>query len=458
MINKDQIVNVGDLLRKSAPSSPLLINGFLKGEGTLSRLLKSSNAKNVRISNEAREFSSDAPFYIDRIEFHSDDPSRILLTLEVHAVGVDGKLRKTAGRAVNVSIGGVSTRVIRYDVRSVCKSIQVRADVIFKSLVATTTKVYGYSYSQFEAAGTKLRETIALLEDIDSYSEKVNHAAQQAEERESEAKESASSIEEHIQNLEEKTEELSTKRSALELEISEATKRKSETEISIKSAIDRLTSSQNSESQLKRELESLNKRIVDGNQELAKLANDRSLISDEFKDYVSEGKKQSRSYEWFLYLCIVIIAACSFQLFTGAKTILEADLRSYSEVFALVIQRLPFAMALTAVIGVCWKLSEMFVKRIMIIHSQRLGLARLLVVAKDTVFSSMEGLNIPDESKFRERIRVKFQMLKSHLTSELGRDFEYDTGSAEPYKAENSEDDSEGENSSAEDDSDGSSR
>ena len=65
----------------------------------------------------------------------------------------------------------------------------------------------------------------------------------------------------------------------------------------------------------------------------------------------------------------------------------------------------------------------------MVIHSQRLGLARLLVVAKDTVYSSMDGLNIPDERKFRERIKLKLQMLRSHLTSELGRDFEY-----EPHK------------------------
>lgn len=203
-----------------------------------------------------------------------------------------------------------------------------------------------------------------------------------------------------------------------------------------------LAATENNSAQLKEEIVSSNKEIVRRREELQVLINDRNLISDEYRDYVSEGKGQAKNYMLLLVIPLLVIGFCSWQLYQGALRILQLQPSGVEQVLSMSLQRIPFAAAIAFVVAVCWKIISLLIGRIMAIHGQRLALARLLVIAKDTIAASSAGLDLSDDQKFREHMGLKLQMLKAHMTSDLGRDFEYVPTVAETSgKAEGAEDD-----------------
>ena len=447
MITDEQFQSVATLISKAAPEGPRLVNAFLRAEGSAGRLLKIANTKGVRISQDEREFSGDGPFYIDCIDVYGEDLSLIERRLELRTVALDGKLSEVEGTRVSIAQpDGSAQKFVRYSVKAVCMAVRVRADTLFKSLVAARVRVYGYSYAQIESSAEKVAEVLRLVSGADAYVAGKQAAAQRAIESQQAADSQIATLAEKLSGLDASILERRTLFDGVEAEIRASTERKEILSREVAALQDRLNAGKNNETQLSQTVESLNRDISDKKRELTALVNDRSLISDEYKDYVLEGKKQSRVYEWFLYFSISILGVCSWQLYAGARRIFEANVSGYWDVVSLLLQRAPFAAALALLITVSWKLAEMFVGRIMKIHEQRLALARILVIAKDTVYSSMDGLVIPDEMKFKERIKLKVQMLKSHLAAELGPNFEYQAGHDVPasIRASNDEVNAEG--------------
>lgn len=67
----------------------------------------------------------------------------------------------------------------------------------------------------------------------------------------------------------------------------------------------------------------------------------------------------------------------------------------------------------------------MFIKNIIHIQKQRRTFAKIGIIAKDIADSSIEGLNIKEKEKFELRTKLKMDLLKSHLTNEIGEKYEY---------------------------------
>lgn len=65
-------------------------------------------------------------------------------------------------------------------------------------------------------------------------------------------------------------------------------------------------------------------------------------------------------------------------------------------------------------------LARFMFRRILSINEERLTLAKLLILAKETVFSTAEATNISADEKFRARVEVKLEMLKAYLANSLG--------------------------------------
>lgn len=426
MLTEEQFLKISEIIRASSPQSPRLINSFLSGDGTLSRLLRPANTKSVRISKNTREFSADGPFYLDCVDFYSDNPAFLEMRLELVAIGIDGSGKRIEGKSIEITNQeGKKERLVRFSVKKVCSKIQVSADTLFKSVMAARVRAYGYSEKQFDEAGKKLVEVLQFVEKLEQYVQSKQKSAELANEEKASAETAKGEIQRESDEVVARMVQAKSELKKLENFLSAKAIEKENLVKDIEGASAGLTLIKNNETQLSQSVENLNRSISDKKLELQEIVNDRSLISDEYKDYVIEGSKQSRTYEWFLLFSIFVLALCAFQLYTGARRILVADVESYAQIIGLILQRAPFAAALVVLITVAWKLSALFVGRIMKIHEQRLALARLLVIAKDTVYSSMDGLSITDEQKFRERIKLKLQMLRSHLTAELGSDFKY---------------------------------
>ncbi|WP_372176913.1 hypothetical protein ACCQ23_15615 [Xanthomonas axonopodis pv. phyllanthi] len=57
----------------------------------------------------------------------------------------------------------------------------------------------------------------------------------------------------------------------------------------------------------------------------------------------------------------------------------------------------------------------MLLDKVIAIHGERLALAKLLVIARDTVHTSSRGLDISDDEVFHERVKLKMELLRQHL-------------------------------------------
>lgn len=172
--------------------------------------------------------------------------------------------------------------------------------------------------------------------------------------------------------------------------------------------------------QLDRERKILNDEIASLKQELSSLVNDRSVISDEFTDYVKEGKAQARTYLALMILPCLTIGLCAYLIHNGASNLVFAHYAAREDMIAALLLRIPLAVALGAAIYYSWLIGSAFLKKIFSIQEERLTLAKLLVLAKNTVFSTAEDLGIDPKEKFYLRTRLKIELLKSHLAKDIG--------------------------------------
>lgn len=176
----------------------------------------------------------------------------------------------------------------------------------------------------------------------------------------------------------------------------------------------------NNTEQLDKKTQALNVEIADRQRELSIIVNDRNLISDEYKDYVREGKNQSRIYGLYLVASLAIAITALSLLYTGAKDLLVQPFTDAQGVFASFILRLPFAAVMSGTLLASLALARFMFRRILSINEERLTLAKLLILAKETVFSTAEATNISADEKFRARVEVKLEMLKAYLANSLG--------------------------------------
>lgn len=114
-----------------------------------------------------------------------------------------------------------------------------------------------------------------------------------------------------------------------------------------------------------------------------------------------------------------------YQLYAGASKLLATENQSAIEILAAFILRIPFAAIFGVAIYYSWKIASAMIQRVFKIHSDRLTLAKLLVVARETVHSSAKNLSITDHEKFQEQTSLKIEVLKSHMARDLNEGFSY---------------------------------
>lgn len=433
--SEEEFQSVGETLRKSAPEGLRILNGYVRTIGSYRPLLKADNAKTVAISKEVREFSLKEPCYLTRIDVLGGDVSLISSWLSLTAIKLDGSRTELKGRAFSfANTDGTKTPATIFDVEFVVKAVEAKSKRTYWALKAQQVRVIGYALSQLDEAAGKVAAMQRIVSALDTFVEKRKSDVRSASEKKDALEAEIETLQESVSEFRSEMEELEESTATIKQSNDAELLRQEGIDRAVLEANSRLELANNNEVTLRETVNTLNKDIARNKNELDKLLNDRNLISDEYKDYVAEGKKQSLVYQLFVALLIAVIWLCAWQLYTGAQRILASDVSETKELMALVLQRAPFAAALSFIVTVAWKLAAMFVSRIMTIHAQRLALARLLVIAKDTVYSSTAGLEVTDQQKFRERIRLKLVMLRAHLTSELGKDFEYSTGVEESGK------------------------
>lgn len=390
------------------------LNKLFKSSPNYSELLKTSDtiSKSVRLEKKERNFKSQEINFINSISFYTDNPPNAKHAISISYLNIRGEkitLKPlTTDSYIFVFIRDFTNNFeICYSgsgTRPKVQKIQISG---LDGKVLDNTKP---AIAEFLSSSVGIDTTIKKLKSdfdaaeslIEAANEEISAQDQQKLKREKE-----------IRELLNKIEELSAISEKHQSNISEAENR-------LFSISNDEAAKQNSYAQLQSQELSINNRITNLKSTLEGLQRDKEIISDEFIDYVKEGKGQVRNYLGAIVIAFFIIGLCVALLFNGASNLLNTTYNSTSDVFAAFILRLPFAAVLSGVILGAGAFVKYLIGRTVHINEERLILAKLLVIAKDVVNSATDKLTLSDQERLDARIRLKIDLLKAHLTNELG--------------------------------------
>lgn len=176
----------------------------------------------------------------------------------------------------------------------------------------------------------------------------------------------------------------------------------------------------------KSELKILNTGILQREAKKKELDSDISLFTDEIKSYVDECRANINLYSLLCFIPWVLIVVVTYKLFNGAtELVIDLNKMENIDVWAVLITRIPFVIISSLIIITSFMVSEIFFKRIMEIHKDRLKLSKLAIIAKDVSDAEVHGLDVDDQDIYQSRIALKMQLLRSHLANEIDRDFQF---------------------------------
>lgn len=393
---------------------------LLSKSKSLRKLALATATSPAPASRPRGDYAFDKLTYVRQLVFYGPDIAAIKRGLKVICTRIDGTEKEM--KLLEVDKGGSTERCNCFPDAFVQKiHIEPR---LARSPVLSRIEVTGYSLAELENIADKTEEALDLRTNIARFvADTAAEATSAKAERDSVQKDIALALVEK-ESLASEIQKLASVRAEAEEALAAVREVQAAEKVTLDDLRAKVQSAHNNKSQLAVQVDELNIKIPKLQSELQSLANDRSIISDEYRDYVKEGRSQAWVYIGIAVACLVGALACACSLIYAAGHYLANPVKVPSEAYAYFLQRLPFTGALILTITLLLKVASVLVRSIFKIHDARLTLAKLLVIAKDTVFASTAGLTLDDETRFRERVRLKIEMLKAYLAAELGPNFE----------------------------------
>ena len=408
-------------LENKLPALDLANNFLWRTTAQCQVLLDESLAtvKPVKVTSVAKRFTPDKPFYIDSINFHGEN-SKIPANLTV-IIKPLGKPSYT----LDIRTIDSSVKFVYGYVRNFCEWFEIYSNATLNKPKLTKIRIFGADIEKISAHSEDIGETINLKNGLLKFKEELRK---------------------ECTTLHEKIDSLTEEKTLLESSVAEATIdhdfKVSELKITATALQDAcgelnhvqdsilrnesiLTQTKNNIEQLNETVSNQNKEISRLKTELTKLTSDKNLISDEYGPYVKEGRSQAAIYVLIIIFPLLAIIFSVYELYAGASKLLLTDYKTSGDIVASFILRIPFAAVFGLAIYYSWRLTTAIIQKIFTIHSDRLTLAKLLVLARESVHSAARNLEISNETLFQEQVHLKVEVLKSHLSKDLGNNFEY---------------------------------
>lgn len=375
-----------------------------------SPLLKAEDPARAAIDIDKRErtFSCDNPVFLRRIDFVGTNTKNLELTVFT-----------SEGVAKKVAVAEYASGSFAF-VQEFCVKFTLRSKGAFGKPKLSGIKISGYDFKHQQKMRNSLIEFASVNYELTGFLAEAKKIVAAQELRNSNAIASLTEAQEKLGATEEELEKVTSSLALKNKELLNSEMRVKAAEVIATSVNAEIEAKLNNVQQLERESKKLNIDVADLNQQLSSLVNDRSVISDEFSDFVKEGKGQAAIYIKLMALPVLVMAGSVAVLFNGANDLIVGHYETSQDIMASILLRVPFAAAVGGAIYYSWIIGSSFMKKIFEIQEERLILAKLLVLAKNTVFSTAEDLGIDAKEKFHLRTRLKIEMLKSHLAKNLG--------------------------------------
>lgn len=169
-------------------------------------------------------------------------------------------------------------------------------------------------------------------------------------------------------------------------------------------------------------LTAANVSIANAEGKLRGLVNNINVFSEEFSGFVEQGTVQIQRYMLLAFVPLLIFCILVYNLFHGA-----VDLTTkFSEIpkmdlLTLFVTRIPFVAISALIIGVCVKIFFFLVNRIILIHQQRLDLAKIAIIAKDVSDASAMDSGLSESQIYEEKTYLKMAILRAYLAEQVDK-------------------------------------
>ena len=373
----------------------------------------------IKLEDREYKFKLIEPIYIDKIQLKA---KIIYKGLVIHYKSIEGDKNYVIQNDKNNSAFYNPKKVI-YEI-----TIQNPKD---KKIELEKIELFGFRLSESESIKNNFEELKKLDIELKDEVKKITETNQT---QLNEIKNESSALEQLHEKLDADIESLTTQKEELEQETENLNAQITELSNSKKSLENTKNELTKKEQELKNSIQerettllTVNTNISLKKEELNKLENDTSLIAYDVQGYI---KTANTHLLWYLGLSIIpwfLIIFMSYIIICGAIDLIAVlKVEKDAQLWTIFWSRIPFVIAVGTVIFVAYEVSNVFIRKIMEINQQKLDFQKLGILAKDVSESASQGLDLSDEEKFELRTKLKMEMLKSHLSKDLGKKFEID--------------------------------
>jgi hypothetical protein len=412
-----KLIDEGLNALENIPSIATIQNLLWKTTNQFQPLISENGvAEGIKPSGTARRFTTASLSYIRTIRLHGEKPGSIAtdVTVTVKLIGQTPKQIKL-DHSKSYAYGWA---------QGFCEWFEISCSALFKPKLQKI-EIIGASFNELNEYCSDIEEFHNLKQNFNKYKNDLQTTLNDLKNEIIDVKNIKIELESGITDA-------NTQHYLLTNEIDTATNTIEELATTIKDLeyknkhLDNINfETKNNTEQLSKQAKNLNQDIADLTSQLQKLTSDRNLISDEYGPYVKEGSAQAKLYAALITLPLAAIFFSIYQIYVGASNLITSEYQTATDVIAAFLLRIPFAAIFGLAIISSWKIANAMIQKIFKIHGDRLILAKLLVVARETVHSSAKNLNITDHQKFQEQTALKIEVLKSHMAKELSDGFKY---------------------------------
>lgn len=316
-----------------------------------------------------------------------------------------------------------------YTVRKTIGAIRFESeDGFFKKKTAEIKKVeiFQWGVSDFNVVSEGLERAISIDYELDKKSKLVRAAVDSAKNALKELKEEEdallkreSELNEALAALEESIAQYSVSEEAAKASYAKA-------EVSLQEINGRISEVVSREEAIKKGVEekaqllsSLIKESADVNARLKEFEKKANLFPDDLKGFADRADKTKRGYYVLAAVPLVILIIFACNLFKSAEALTGLTALKLDEVYSHLIQRLPYVIVVTTIIGGAFAFLAHILRRIEEVHQQEMNLSKISIVARD--ISDSEYSEGDEDEQKQKRLDLKIRMVQNYLFAEIAR-------------------------------------
>jgi len=392
---------------------------FSKKNNKTTHLINNSDPENeLNGKNDWYPFTLDEPVFVSRIEIVTDGYTYHRCDFKWNTVG---KGEQKNGR---IKLDG---NLFSTEVNQLIDSFSFKPDKrSFSTATIKKVVVIGFSLQDLEKATAQIAE-------IESVKAKVIKSAQAIIDdslvKEDELGDLIQKIDDNTEILSElnlNIEQTKQKKEEFDTELKEISRDNERLVTSIASNEVRLEQQASTIDQRNAERENISQDVAKEASKLKALESNIYLFPSELGEFAKRGG-EDKTFYWKLAIAPMVILAfmALALLFNAAKLTTVFDEKDKVQILSILVTRLPYVIIASAIIGVCYKISQSLIIQIMRIDSQVRSLAKISVIATDVSAASVDDMNMDDELSYHLRTGLKMDLLREHLKTYISEDYSY---------------------------------